>query len=186
MPGVLIRLRRMLVTRIAQRHELPEIAAIEAQPGTARWLGRTGMAWHEAAFADPQQQHLVMVDEYGTLAAFLVLAGLKNLERTTEIRRIVVAGNRRGAGVGRALLRFALDFTYTRHGARECWLDVKTGNAVARRLYTSEGFRELPPRAVSRRAIPVTRLPSGEPDPDLIVMLHVAPAPAAERIGTRT
>jgi diamine N-acetyltransferase len=52
-------------------------AALETGPDTARWLGETGLAWHERALADPDQEHLV-AEEDGHLAGFAVLAGLRD------------------------------------------------------------------------------------------------------------
>ncbi|RKN11977.1 GNAT family N-acetyltransferase [Streptomyces radicis] len=81
---------------------------------------------------------------------------MDRVDRVLEIRRLVVAPERRGAGVGRALLRAVRDRAYLDHRADRVWLDVRSGNARARRLYESEGFM-------------VTSRDVGE---DLLIMFH--------------
>ena len=54
-----------------------------------------------------------------------------------EIRGIAVAASERGTGVGRALLRTAIEAS---RGLRAITLQVSTGNPAAIALYESEGF----------------------------------------------
>ncbi|GGX62421.1 GNAT family N-acetyltransferase [Streptomyces anandii] len=56
-----------------------------------------------------------------------------------QIRGLAVAGEARGRGVGRALLRAAVEEA-RRQGARRISLRVLGHNTPARRLYESEGF----------------------------------------------
>jgi ribosomal protein S18 acetylase RimI-like enzyme len=119
--------------------DLVHLAALETAPDTSAWLGETGLAWHERALADPDQEHLV-AETAGTLAAFVLLAGLRDGQGAIEVRRMAVLLEFRRTGHGRALLRAALAHAYDLHGARRVWLDVKTQNLRARALYESEGF----------------------------------------------
>ncbi|MFD0687635.1 GNAT family N-acetyltransferase [Actinomadura fibrosa] len=97
-----------------------------------------------------------------------VLAGLGEPGRTIELRRIVVSAQYRGVGLGRSLPRAGVGRCYRRHGARRVWLDVRTRNLKARTLYRSEGFQPVTREFVTDNAT----VAGGEPDPDLIVMLH--------------
>jgi len=56
-----------------------------------------------------------------------------------EILRIAVAGNFRGKGIGSILLAHATRFSADK-GARTAYLEVRTKNAGALRLYTKSGF----------------------------------------------
>lgn len=47
---------------------------------------------------------------------------------------MVIAAERRGAGLGRRLLRAAVGRAYEHHAARRVWLDVKDDNVRARAL----------------------------------------------------
>lgn len=158
----------MLSLRPTTPADLPDVAGWEAEPGTAVWLGETGMAWHARALNDPDQEHLV-AESSGTPLGFAVLAGLC-AGGPIELRRMVVGAAHRGAGHGRGLLAAALVRAYDDHGAREVWLDVKPGNARARALYASAGFTVIETRADA----------IAEPDgtrSDLIVMTHRPAAP---------
>jgi len=161
----------MISVRPGDSADISRAAALELQPDTARWLGRTGEAWHESALADPAQDYLIAEDS-GALVGFIVLAGLHHPEWIVELRRIIVSAPRRGSGCGRTLLRSALARAYEHHGAQRVWLDVKTQNLKARTLYRSEGFRDVAPEFVAVKALPVTTTETGQPDPDLIVMVH--------------
>jgi diamine N-acetyltransferase len=150
---------------------LSGMAELETHADTACWLGRTGIAWHERAFADPEQEHLVAMDG-DLLVGFTVLAGLRHAEGIVELRRIVVSAGHRHTGIGRTLLRAAVARAYDRHGAQRVWLDVKEKNLKARKLYDSEGFQLVTPEYVAAKALPVTPAETGEPDPELLVMMH--------------
>ncbi len=113
----------------------------EADPGTRRRLGGTGIAWHRGALADPDQEHLTLTAGTDTVA-YAVLAGLTNPNRSLELRRIVTLPAHRGRGHGRAALTALAERAFTTHDAHRLWLDVKTDNARARALYRSAGFVE--------------------------------------------
>ena len=57
----------------------------------------------------------------------------------SELGNVAVAGEARGAGVGRALVEAIVERVRAR-GSRECFLEVRESNAVARALYDDMGF----------------------------------------------
>ncbi|WP_395573768.1 GNAT family N-acetyltransferase [Streptomyces sp. BK79] len=65
--------------------------------------------------------------------------GLASNAHVRQIRGLAVAGAARGEGVGRALVRAAVEEA-RRLGARRITLRVLGPNTAARRLYESEGF----------------------------------------------
>lgn len=79
-----------------------------------------------------------------------------------EILSIAVRPDRRGEGVGRALLA-AFEAEAAARGARRVLLDVAEGNLPARRLYAAAGYAE------DGRRPRYYRLPNGE-RPDAILM----------------
>ena len=110
----------------------PSTADDLVRPDTAKWLGQTGWAWHYQARSDPVQEHLVdVVGE--TIVGFCVAAGLRSADRDIELRRIAIAPERRGDGLGRLLLRSIIRRAYE-SSARRVWLDVKPDNTRARAL----------------------------------------------------
>ncbi|KUO13216.1 GNAT family N-acetyltransferase [Streptomyces sp. DSM 15324] len=98
----------------------------------------------DAAFFDERHEpedHLVA--ELGDdVLGYIRLVPPTSLAATAHVRQIqglAVADEARGRGVGRALLRAAVEET-RRVGARRITLRVLGHNTPARRLYASEGF----------------------------------------------
>ncbi|MEU6085867.1 GNAT family N-acetyltransferase [Streptomyces sp. NPDC047085] len=78
----------------------------------------------------------------GTLAGYIRLAHptpLASNAHVLQIQGFAVAEKARGQGVGRALIRAAVDEA-RRRGARRLTLRVLGHNTPARKLYESEGF----------------------------------------------
>lgn len=134
----------MLRTRSAGAKDLETLVALETGPDTARYLGVTGLDFHGAVLADPDQEHIVgELDDAASgtvIVGFVVLAGLRDGGGRIELRRIVLSHTHRGAGHGRALFRAAVRRAFGRHGASGLWLDVKPENKRGRALYESEGL----------------------------------------------
>lgn len=119
--------------RRASLPDLPAIAAIE----------RVSFSdpWSERAFASTlalDTAHFVLAEERGSgaVAGYLVasFAGGEG-----EIANIAVHPERRGSGVGAALLDDALAAGVER-GAEAIYLEVRESNQAARALYASRGF----------------------------------------------
>lgn len=126
------------------RHgDLGTVVALEEEPDTQPFLGQGGRDWHELALGDPEMEHWVLVDRLDRVVAFGILAGLSRPD-TVEIRRMVVAPEGRGQGLGRLLLRGLLEQALADPEVRRVWLDVSADNVGARRLYRSMGFVEKP------------------------------------------
>jgi len=60
----------------------------------------------------------------------------------SELLRLAVAPDRRGQGVGRALLDQALD-AFAGQGFNACFLEVRSSNVPARHLYAKAGFVQV-------------------------------------------
>lgn len=87
------------------------------------------------------RDHLV-AELDAVVVGYIRLGFPTSLECNSHVRQIqglAVAGEARGAGAGRALLRAAQDEA-RRRGARRITLRVLGHNAPARALYASEGF----------------------------------------------
>ncbi len=123
--------------------DLATVVRIEGDADTGRWIGEGGAAWHEHVLGDPGMEHWVLVDRLDHVLAFGVLAGLGE-HGAVELRRMVVAREGRGQGLGRLLLRHLLEQALARPDVSSVWLDVGADNVRARSLYRSIGFEEKP------------------------------------------
>ncbi|WP_340380507.1 GNAT family N-acetyltransferase [Streptomyces sp. SS7] len=98
----------------------------------------------DAAFFDERhlpEDHLV-AELGGDVLGYIRLVPPTSLAATAHVRQIqglAVADEARGRGVGRALVRAAVEET-RRVGARRITLRVLGHNTPARKLYASEGF----------------------------------------------
>ncbi|MEU7421967.1 GNAT family N-acetyltransferase [Streptomyces antibioticus] len=89
----------------------------------------------------PPEEYLV-AESGGRVVGYVRLGRSTPLDCNAHVRQIqglAVADEARGRGVGRALVRAAVEET-RRRGARRLTLRVLGHNAPARRLYESEGF----------------------------------------------
>lgn len=123
--------------------DLTTVVGMEQAQDTRHFLGRGGTEWHRNALDDPDIEHWVLVDRLDRVVAFGVLAGLRRPGRV-EIRRMVVAPEGRGQGLGRVLLRRLLEEALATPKVRLVWLDVSEDNTRARSLYRTMGFVEKP------------------------------------------
>ncbi|QFG68940.1 GNAT family N-acetyltransferase [Ornithinimicrobium pratense] len=129
--------------RRTRRGDLKDVLSFEQEPETQPFLGQGGREWHERALADPDMEHWVLVDRLDRVVAFGILAGLFRPD-IVEIRRMVVAPEGRGQGLGRLLLRQLLEQALASSEVSRVWLDVSADNTGARSLYRSMGFQERP------------------------------------------
>ncbi len=92
---------------------------------------------HERALLDPDIYHAV-VEDASAPVGFVIVAGLRSLQRSIELRRLVVGRKRRG--YGRRAIRLIKNAAFDLWNAHRLWLDVVDDNSSAIRLYRSEGF----------------------------------------------
>lgn len=135
--------------RRTRPRDLESVVEVEEAADTRQWVGEGGMDWHKQVLQDGDMEHWVLVDRLDRVYAFGVLAGLSE-PGAVELRRMVVAPEGRGQGLGRLLLRHLLEQALARPQVTRVWLDVGADNVRARSLYRSFGFvaKEAPPGAV--------------------------------------
>lgn len=124
-------------TRRATVDDLDPIMALE-RAAFARTAWSTAMMREELASA---HTWYIVWEDAGRVRGY---AGLRLPEGATDadVQTIALAADARGGGRGRALLESLLAEA-ARRGVREVFLDVRDDNAVAQRLYESEGFTAI-------------------------------------------
>jgi ribosomal protein S18 acetylase RimI-like enzyme len=117
--------------------DLEFVLAAESDPDTAPFILPWSLEQHTAALSDPDLCHRIVVGPYGPVG-FVLLAGLAGRHGSIEFRRLVIVD--KGRGYGRSAVRSVQRLAFGELEAHRLWLDVKSHNARARRLYESEGF----------------------------------------------
>jgi ribosomal-protein-alanine N-acetyltransferase len=112
--------------------DLDEIMAIEESSFTVPWSRNT----FESLLARKDSDLLGARDAAGELIGYSVVWTIVD---QAELGNVAVAPEGRGRGAGRALVVQALECARER-GAKECFLEVRESNLVARTLYADLGF----------------------------------------------
>jgi len=87
----------------------------------------------------PASRHYLVADDDGAIAGY---AGLLGAGWQGDVLTLAVAAGRWGQGIGSALLEALLAEAATR-GCTEVFLEVRTDNIRAQRLYRRYGFAEI-------------------------------------------
>jgi GNAT superfamily N-acetyltransferase len=141
----------VLTFRAAVRADVPAILALLADDDVSRSrdgaVSETADAAHWAAFeaidADPGNELIVALDGADIVGTFQ-LTFTPSLSRGGATRMTIeavrVRSDRRGAGLGREMMTWALDRGRTR-GARVAQLTSDNNRSEAHRFYAALGFR---------------------------------------------
>jgi [ribosomal protein S18]-alanine N-acetyltransferase len=115
--------------------DLDAVVAIETEAFTTPWSADTfvGMLDRETVEA------LVMVDDIGSVLGYAVLWCILD---QGELANIAIVPERRRDGLGAWLLRHVVDVARSR-GVEKLFLEVRTSNEAAIRLYRRFGFDDV-------------------------------------------
>lgn len=116
--------------------DLDAVLAIEKASFSAPW---TRQSFLFDMYDNPFARSFVARDARGEVAGY---GCAWQVHEELKINNIAVDADRRGASVGRSILRFMLD-EGRRSGCRIAILEVRLSNLVARALYESEGFVQI-------------------------------------------
>jgi diamine N-acetyltransferase len=166
----------MIELKPTTEFDLGVVLAAEADDDTSKYIIPWPRERHLAALADSDCAHLMICDiGSGEYLGFVLLYGMASQNRSIELRRIVCT--RKGCGVGRATIQEIKRLAFGRLNAHRLWLDVKSINIRARRLYASEGFIE---EGVMREC-----LLEGDGFESLVLMSILQAEPAANNLVQR-
>ena len=123
---------------------------------------------HEGAVRIPDFRHFIVeAGSGGARDGFAILQGCRNPHRSVELKRMVLARDEQGHGLGRACVRLLKQMAFRDLRAHRFWLDVKSLNTRALALYASEGFVE---EGRLRESVRVTSLGETTGYDSLVVM----------------
>jgi len=137
----------LVIFREATRHDLPAIIALLADDvlGKARDFTVVDEAY-ERAFADidaDSRNHLIVADDGGEIVACMQITYIPGLGRhgseRSQIEAVRVRSDRRGHGVGRDMMVWAIEQARQR-GCAMMQLTTDKSRLDAHRFYTRLGF----------------------------------------------
>jgi len=124
---------RGIVIRTCEERDIEAVIDIEKASFSDPWVGE---AFYEV-FNSPLYLFLVCIDlEENELVGFVI--GFSAADEA-EIADVAVRADRRGCGIGGALVGEYLKMARER-GAKRCFLEVRASNNAARALYERFGF----------------------------------------------
>jgi RimJ/RimL family protein N-acetyltransferase len=134
-PAERVRLRPTMLS------DLDFVTSVETDSQNLPFITPWERIQHEGAVRFPDFRHFIV--EAGPDFApegFVILQGCRNPHKSVELKRLVLQA--KGRGYGRACVRLLKRMAFRDLGAHRFWLDVKSLNERALKLYRSEGFVE--------------------------------------------
>ncbi len=127
--------------------DLDWVVAVETDLHNLPFITPWERPQHEGAVRFPDFRHFIVEAgdseaENGGRQGFVILQGCRNQHRSVELKRLVLASNNQGLGLGRRCVRALKAMVFDDLHAHRFWLDVKQLNTRALHLYNTEGFVE--------------------------------------------
>ena len=130
----------MLRLRPTMLSDLDFVVSVERDQGNLPFITPWERTQHEGAVRFPDFRHFIVeagVGEGGR-DGFVILQGCRNPHGSVELKRLVLQA--KGRGLGRQCVRVLKQMAFRDLHAHRFWLDVKSLNTRALKLYESEGF----------------------------------------------
>lgn len=129
----------LMTLRRASFQDLAFVVALEQKFRGQNLVGADDSETHQQRMNDRDCQYWIA--EHGDLpAGHVILRGIQSVDRSVELKRIVISEP--GQGLGSMVLRAIMSKVFDELGAHRLWLDVFEHNARARHVYRSMGFVE--------------------------------------------
>jgi len=125
--------------RRTSHDDLDFVVGVEHSAENRRFVNVWTRDKHLAALSSEDVLHLIVESTVdGRRVGYVILAGLLDVNRSIEFRRIVIAEKRQG--LGKEAVRLVKTLAFEELRAHRLWLDVKEHNLRARHVYEAEGF----------------------------------------------
>lgn len=130
-----------VVLRNTREDDLDFVVDCEQEPDNAQYVGQWTKEQHRNALFQKDILYLIVEEKAANKpVGYVIIAGLTNLNRNIEFRRVVISD--KGKGFGTETLKFVKKIAFEHLDAHRLWLDVRFNNHRAQHLYKSQGFIE--------------------------------------------
>jgi diamine N-acetyltransferase len=147
--------------------DLDWVVSVEQDGANRPFITPWERTQHEGAIRFPDSRHFIVeAGDAWHRAGFVILQGCRNPHRSIELKRLVLQPVVHGQGCGRACVKLLKTMAFRDLNAHRFWLDVKSLNQRALKLYASEGFVE---EGRLRESVRISG-PDGDSYDSLIVM----------------
>lgn len=127
--------------RKTEENDLHFVYESEHSDGNRLFVGQWTVNEHKHALIDEDILHLMVEDKgKGSPVGYVILKGLKSLNKSIELMRIVITDKRKG--FGREVLNLLKFYVFKIEKAHRLWLDVRENNGIAYNLYKTVGFQQ--------------------------------------------
>ncbi|WP_176705882.1 GNAT family N-acetyltransferase [Paenibacillus hemerocallicola] len=127
--------------RLTEQTDLDFVLEVESAEENRAYIGQWTTEQHSDAVGSPDLAHLIVTDRHtGERIGYVMLNGLNKHSQSIELKRLVIVS--KGEGYGTDVLEVVKKLAFAHWNVRRLWLDVRTENVRAERLYASLGFRQ--------------------------------------------
>ena len=123
-----------------KKTDIDKIVSLEKDYENAQFIFPNSKDEHYSYVTDENVEHLLLKSADNEFIGYAILAGLKNTNKSIELRRIVI--KEKGKGFGRMAINELKRHCFERLNCHRLWLDVLETNERAKYLYHSAGFKE--------------------------------------------
>ncbi|NMG07156.1 GNAT family N-acetyltransferase [Brasilonema sp. UFV-L1] len=130
----------MIKIRYAESTDIEFILCQEARNEFKDFIIRWSRDEHNQNFNNSDKRYFIIEDEVDKASGYAIFSGLKSLNNSIELTRIIIA--QPGLGYGKKALQILMKKVFEEYSAHRFWLDVFEHNQRARHVYQSVGFQE--------------------------------------------
>lgn len=132
---------KLITLRCTKESDLDFVISAEREPDNAQYVGQWTREQHMSVFYKKDIFHILVEDLITCKpVGYVIISGLENTSHSIELKRLVICN--KGRGLGRETIRLIKKIAFEQMNAHRLWLDVRSKNYKAQKLYKSEGFKE--------------------------------------------
>ncbi len=126
--------------RKTTKNDLAFVIDAEKNKENSPYIAQWKLNEHENALKDPDILHLIIeLSLNNEKVGFIILAGLKNKNKSLELMRIVIT--EKNSGYGSEAIEEIKKYAFKELKFHRIWLDVKEFNTRAKNVYIKCGFK---------------------------------------------